>query len=101
VHSSLVSLAFFQIIRTTVPLFTVGIYRIWYARAYSAATYLSLLPIVLGASLTIVGEYKYSTTGLLVTCLGVVLAAVKVGRSPSYGLTLLTPPPRPSPPIAS
>jgi hypothetical protein len=77
-RSSLVSLAFFQIIRTTVPLFTVGIYRLWFSRSYSTATYLSLLPIVFGASLTTMGEYQYSTVGLLVTCLGVVLAAVKV-----------------------
>lgn len=74
---SLVSLAFFQIIRTTVPLFTVGIYRIWFSRLYATSTYISLLPIVLGAGLTTMGEYKYSTFGLLVTCLGVVLAAVK------------------------
>lgn len=60
------------------PLFTVGIYRIWFSRLYSTSTYISLLPIVLGAGLTTMGEYKYSTFGLLVTCLGVVLAAVKV-----------------------
>lgn len=81
--SSLVSLAFFQIIRTTVPLFTVAIYRLYYARSYSTATYLSLIPIVAGAGLTTMGEYHYSTTGLLVTCLGVALAALKVClRSP-------------------
>jgi hypothetical protein len=61
-----------------VPLFTVAIYRLYYARSYSTATYLSLIPIVAGAGLTTMGEYHYSTTGLMVTCLGVALAALKV-----------------------
>lgn len=60
------------------PLFTIAIYRLYYARSYSTATYLSLIPIVAGAGLTTMGEYHYSTTGLLVTCLGVALAALKV-----------------------
>lgn len=64
--------------RTTVPLFTVGIYRLYFSRSYSSATYLSLIPIVCGAGLTTVGDYHYSTAGLLFTCLGVALAALKV-----------------------
>ncbi|CAG8384328.1 unnamed protein product [Penicillium salamii] len=74
---SLVSLAFFQIIRNTVPIFTVLIYRAWFARSYSMATYLSLIPIIVGAGMTVVGEYHYSALGLFITVFGVVLAAVK------------------------
>jgi hypothetical protein len=73
-----VSLAFFQIIRTTVPIFTATIYRVWFSRSYFFNTYLSLIPIIIGAGLTTVGEYHFSGPGLLITLLGVVLAAVKV-----------------------
>ncbi|CAI7643361.1 unnamed protein product [Penicillium glandicola] len=74
---SLVSLAFFQIIRNTVPIFTVLIYRLWFGRSYYMATYLSLCPIIIGAGMTVVGEYHYSALGLFVTIFGVILAAVK------------------------
>ncbi|KAJ5193870.1 Drug/metabolite transporter [Penicillium cf. griseofulvum] len=74
---SLVSLAFFQIIRNTVPIFTVLIYRIWFGRLYSMETYLSLCPIIIGAGMTVVGEYHYSALGLFITVFGVILAAVK------------------------
>ncbi|KAJ5320685.1 hypothetical protein PENANT_c073G10554 [Penicillium antarcticum] len=74
---SLVSLAFFQIIRNTVPIFTVLIYRVWFGRSYFMATYISLCPIIIGAGMTTVGEYHYSAIGLFVTIFGVVLAAVK------------------------
>lgn len=75
---SLVSLAFFQIIRNTVPLFTVLIYRLWFSRTYATGTYLSLIPIVAGAGMCTAGDYHYSLLGLIVTISGVVLAAVKV-----------------------
>ncbi|KAJ5217093.1 hypothetical protein N7468_010101 [Penicillium chermesinum] len=74
---SLVSLAFFQIIRNTVPLFTVGIYRLWFHRSYSTCTYLSLIPIVVGAGMCTAGDYHYTLIGLLVTIAGVILAATK------------------------
>ncbi|KAF3391239.1 hypothetical protein F1880_007484 [Penicillium rolfsii] len=74
---SLVSLAFFQIIRNTVPLFTVLIYRLWFSRTYAMGTYLSLIPIVAGAGMCTAGDYHYSLLGLIVTISGVVLAAVK------------------------
>lgn len=77
-NRSLVSLAFFQIIRNTVPLFTVLIYRIWFSRSYATATYLSLIPIVAGAGMCTAGDYHYTVIGLAVTIGGVILAAVKV-----------------------
>ena len=78
---SLVSLAFFQIIRNTVPLFTVLIYRVWFSRSYATPTYLSLIPIVAGAGMCTAGDYQYTLLGLLVTISGVVLAALKVEQS--------------------
>ena len=75
---SLVSLAFFQIIRNTVPLFTVGIYRLWFGRSYSKYTYLSLIPVVVGAGMCTAGDYNYTVIGLIVTIAGVILAATKV-----------------------
>lgn len=80
---SLVSLAFFQIIRNTVPLFTVLIYRLWFSRTYATGTYLSLIPIVAGAGMCTAGDYHYSLLGLIVTISGVVLAAVKVCHIPA------------------
>jgi hypothetical protein len=41
-------------------------------------TYLSLCPIIIGAGMTVVGEYHYSAFGLFITVFGVILAAVKV-----------------------
>ncbi|KAJ5466648.1 hypothetical protein N7539_009377 [Penicillium diatomitis] len=74
---SLVSLAFFQIIRNMVPLFTVLIYRVWFSRTYATGTYLSLIPIVVGAGMCTAGDYHFTLLGLLVSISGVILAAVK------------------------
>ena len=74
------------------PLFTVAIYRLYFSRSYSTATYLSLIPIVCGAGLTTVGDYHYSTSGLVITCLGVALAALKVCACPAPPFDLTHPP---------
>ncbi|KAJ5104632.1 Drug/metabolite transporter [Penicillium alfredii] len=75
---SLVSLAFFQIIRNTSPIFTVVLYRIYYSRSYSKATYIALAPIILGAVMTATGDLNYSSLGLIVSAVGVVLGVVKI-----------------------
>lgn len=75
---ALVSLALFQILRNTSPIFTVFIYRFWYSRSYSTATYISLIPIILGAGLTAKGDFNYSYLGLIVSGIGVVLGVIKV-----------------------
>jgi hypothetical protein len=77
----MVNLAFFQIIRTTVPIFTVMIYRGWFRRSYSQETYIALIPIIIGAATTTMGECRFTDAGFLITILGVVLAAVKVSIS--------------------
>lgn len=42
------------------------------------ATYLSLIPIVVGAGMCTAGDYNYTILGLMVTLGGVILAAGKV-----------------------
>ena len=70
-------MSFHQIMRSTSPLFTILIYRLWYSRSYATATYLSLLPITFGAALTTYGDYYFTLLGFFLTLLGVVLAALK------------------------
>ncbi|KAH8899927.1 TPT-domain-containing protein [Thozetella sp. PMI_491] len=77
VSLGLVSIPFHQIMRSTCPVFAVLIYRLRYKRAYSAKTYLSLVPVVAGVGLATYGDYYFTTAGFCLTLLGVVLAAVK------------------------
>lgn len=74
----MVSVPFYQVLRTSVPVFTVLIYRVVYSRTYEFITYLTLVPIMLGAALTTIGEYTFTDLGFLLTFAGVLLAAVKV-----------------------
>jgi len=78
----MVSMPFHQIMRSTCPIFTVLIYRFRNNRAYSTQTYLSLIPIVIGVGFATYGDYYFTTTGFLLTLLGVILAAVKVFPGP-------------------
>ncbi len=63
--------------RSTCPVFTILIYRLYYARIYSKATYYSLLPIIFGVGLATYGDYYFTVAGFLLTLLGVVLASLK------------------------
>jgi drug/metabolite transporter (DMT)-like permease len=74
---AMVSVPFYQTMRMLCPIFTILIYRVWYGRTYSTMTYLSLLPLIIGAAMTTVGEMSFTDAGFLLTILGVVLAAVK------------------------
>lgn len=73
----MVSVAFHQILRSTVPVFTILIYRVYFSRSYSTATYMSLIPIIFGVGLVTYGDYYFTILGFSLTLLGVVLAAVK------------------------
>jgi drug/metabolite transporter (DMT)-like permease len=77
---AMVSVPFYQTMRMLTPMFTILLYRVWYNRGYSAMTYASLLPLVVGAAMTTVGdgEMNFSDAGFLLTILGVLLAAIKV-----------------------
>lgn len=76
-HREMVSVSFHQIMRSTTPIFTILIYRLWYSRSYAMATYLSLIPIVFGVALTTIGDYYFTPLGFVLTTLGVILAALK------------------------
>jgi len=77
VSLAMVSVPFHQIARSTSPIATVAIYRCFYNRSYSSATYLSLLPVVIGVVLSVYGDLDYTMLGATLTFLGVVLASVK------------------------
>lgn len=74
---AMVSVPFYQTMRMLCPIFTILIFRVWYGRTYSTMTYLSLVPLIIGAAMTTAGEMSFSDAGFLLTILGVVLAAVK------------------------
>jgi hypothetical protein len=74
----MVSVPFHQIVRSTTPVITIIIYKVFYSRSYSRATYLSLIPIILGVGMTTYGDYLFTAIGLTLTFLGVILASIKV-----------------------
>ncbi|KAI4171407.1 MAG: hypothetical protein LQ343_004263 [Gyalolechia ehrenbergii] len=74
---SIVTIPFHQTVRALTPVFTVAIYRIGFAGIYSTATYISLIPIIIGVMLTSYGDLSATTLGFFVTLLGTILAAVK------------------------
>jgi hypothetical protein len=85
---AMVSVPFFQTMRMLCPLFTILIFRVWYSRSYSTMTYLSLLPLIIGAAMTTFGDgdMSFSDAGFLLTILGVILAAIKVSYQPSVAV---------------
>ena len=80
-HRAMVSVPFHQIMRSTCPIFIILIYRVFYFRSYSQATYLSLIPIILGVALATYGDYYFTTLGFTLTLLGVILSALKTVMS--------------------
>ena len=81
IASAMVSVPFHQIARSTCPIVTIVIYRIFYSRSYSTGTYLSLIPIIFGVGMATYGDYYFTTMGLVLTFFGVLLASVKVDRN--------------------
>lgn len=75
---AMVSVPFYQTMRMLTPIFAIVIFRVWYGRTYSTMTYLSLVPLIIGATMTTAGEMSFSDAGFLLTILGVILAALKV-----------------------
>jgi len=73
----MVSIPLHQVVRATCPLITTVLYRVLYSRTFPRATYLSLIPIVLGAGIATYGDFTYTRLGLALTFLGVVLAGLK------------------------
>ncbi|KAF2740715.1 TPT-domain-containing protein, partial [Polyplosphaeria fusca] len=77
VSLAMVSVPFHQIMRATCPIFTILIYRVFFMRKYATATYLSLIPIIMGVGLATYGDYYFTTVGFVLTVIGVVLASIK------------------------
>ncbi|KAG0362810.1 triose-phosphate transporter family-domain-containing protein [Gamsiella multidivaricata] len=92
-----VSVAFHQVVRAMTPVFTIAISVAFLSKKYSAMTYLSLVPLLLGVYMATVGDYSYTAMGFFLTILGTVLAATKtvvtnriqVGRLQLHPLDLL------------
>lgn len=76
VSLAMVSVPFHQIVRSTTPVATILIYR-WLGRSYGKMTYISLIPIIAGVSLSTYGDYYATLLGATLTFLGVFLAALK------------------------
>ncbi|KAJ2350520.1 hypothetical protein GGF43_004289 [Coemansia sp. RSA 2618] len=75
-----VSVPLHQVVRGTVPVFTVLISLIWRTapQGYSWRVYASLVPVVIGVGLATYGDYySFTVVGFLLTLLGTVLAATK------------------------
>ncbi|KAI9713481.1 MAG: UAA transporter [Bogoriella megaspora] len=81
VSLAMVSVPFHQIARSTCPIVTILIYRFVYSRSYSNATYMSLIPIILGVGMATYGDYYFTPAGFVLTFLGVLLASVKTVAS--------------------
>ena len=71
------TLPFHQIARAAAPVFTIIIYRYGYDCVYSLDVYLSLVPLVVGVLLSSYGDFYITVSGICVTFIGVVLAALK------------------------
>ncbi len=80
-HRSLVSIPFHQIMRCTLPVLTVVLYRLRYNRNYATKTYISLVPIVVGVALATYGDYYFTAAGFILTLFGVILALIKVSSA--------------------
>ncbi|TPX68412.1 hypothetical protein SpCBS45565_g03109 [Spizellomyces sp. 'palustris'] len=77
VSLNMVTVPFHQVVRSTVPLFTILISIIFLKKSYSGAIYLTLLPTILGVCLATAGDYYFTSIGSILTLLGTVLAALK------------------------
>lgn len=73
----LVSVPFHQIIRSTCPLFTLGLSFLLLAKKPQRASLFALLPIVFGAAFACFGDVSATMFGMILTVLGTFLAALK------------------------
>jgi len=72
-----VTLAFHQLVRSTTPFFAVIISLIFRIQSFSFATYLSLIPVVMGVIMATYGDISFTAMGFFLTVLGTFLAAIK------------------------
>ncbi|KAL8639473.1 MAG: hypothetical protein Q9228_003504, partial [Teloschistes exilis] len=77
VSLAMVTIPFHQTVRALTPVFTVAIYRVVFAGIYRTATYISLIPVIVGVMLASYGDLTATTVGFIITLFGTCLAAVK------------------------
>ncbi|KAF8456166.1 triose-phosphate transporter family-domain-containing protein [Terfezia claveryi] len=77
VSLNLVTIPFHQVVRAMTPLFTVGIYVVFFRKTYGTMTYVSLIPVVAGVGFATAGDYYFTALGFTLTLLGAFLAALK------------------------
>ncbi|KAJ7075136.1 triose-phosphate transporter family-domain-containing protein [Mycena belliarum] len=77
VSLQLVTIPFHQVVRASTPIFTIFFSRLLYGARSSRAKNISLIPVVAGVGFATFGDYYFTPTGLLLTLLGTVLAALK------------------------
>jgi hypothetical protein len=81
---SAVSVSFHQTMRSASPVVTILLYHLVYycgaaaaSRHFSRETYLTMIPLILGITLTTTGDFAATTMGCALTMAGVVLASAK------------------------
>lgn len=72
-----VSVSFHQIVRATIPAFTVVIMFFWLSKTYSRERLLSLAPICGGVALACYGDIDFTVIGAFLTFMGSFLSALK------------------------
>ena len=77
VSLDMVTLPFHQVVRSTTPVFAVGVAYLLQGKTHSQRTYLALVPVVLGVAIATLGDISFTAAGFLLTILGTVLAALK------------------------
>ncbi|KAI8920664.1 hypothetical protein BC831DRAFT_553175 [Entophlyctis helioformis] len=77
VSLEMVSVPFHQTVRAMVPLCTMILEWLWFARYFSSSVSVTMIPIVLGVTLATIGDFNFTYMGFILTLLGTVLAAVK------------------------
>ncbi|KAI9096874.1 hypothetical protein DFS34DRAFT_642999 [Phlyctochytrium arcticum] len=77
VSLNMVTIPFHQVIRSTVPVFTIALSVLFFKKSYESPIYFSLLPTVVGVCLATFGDYQFTRLGLILTLTGTILAAAK------------------------
>ncbi|KAG2159415.1 triose-phosphate transporter family-domain-containing protein [Suillus bovinus] len=73
----MVTVPFHQVVRAATPIFIILLSILLFGTRSSNHKIVSLVPVMVGVCFATYGDYSYTTSGLLLTVLGTVLAAVK------------------------
>ncbi|KAG2347081.1 TPT-domain-containing protein [Suillus weaverae] len=73
----MVTVPFHQVVRAAAPIFIILLSIFLFGTRSSNHKMVSLVPVMAGVGFATYGDYSYTTSGLLLTILGTVLAAIK------------------------